>query len=327
MFASRRTAHAPALAIAIVLALSAAAVTIAAHQAPKFTGGTDAILVDVSVTRSGAAVEGLTAADFTVRDSGVPQSVQLIANDGLPVSLLLAFDTSASVRGPALDHLKDAAKAAIGSLRPGDEAALLTFSHNVLLRSGWTSSRETLTKAIDGLNGQGLTALTDAAFAALTMSGKPLTRRLVLLFTDGDDTSSWTSAADLLQTARRSDAVVYSVSVDSTGHSGAAITRLLEGRPKNAETTRMQLDQWLAAEPRLYRGALVSLLALETGGEPFRAAETSKLSATFVDIVSRFSRRYVLAYTPTGVPPTGWHPIEVEVKGGGDLSARRGYQR
>lgn len=324
MCASRRT-----LAAAVAAALSLAAAAPGAQQTPKFSAAADAILVDVSVTRAGSLVEGLTAADFVVRDSGVVQTTQLVETGGLPVNLLLALDTSASVRGPSLDHLKDAARAAVTSLRPGDEAALLTFSHNVLLRSSWTSSRESLLKAIDGVTGQGLTALNDAAFATLAMTGKRGTRRLVLFFTDGDDTASWTSAADLLQAARRSDAIVYGVTLDAAGNSGAAFARLLATRPKGTDQApaRALLEQWLATEPRLYRGALLSMLALETGGETLRAADTAKVGAAFVDIVSRFGRRYVLAYTPTGVPAAGWHPIDVEVKGGGDVSARRGYIR
>ncbi len=321
MFASRRAALATVTA-------ALAATTLLAQQAPqRFTGGTDAILVDVQVMRNGSTVDGLTSADFVVRDSGVAQTAQVVSTDSFPISLLLAFDASASVRGEPLDHLKAAAKAAVGALRPGDEAALLTFSHNVLLRAGWTTSRENLTKAIDSVSGSGLTALNDAAFAALALAGKPGSRRLVLFFTDGDDTSSWTSAADVVQAAQRSESVIYAVTLDAAGNRGAAISKLLEARPAPGDKTRATIEQWLAAEPRLYRSAALSLLTLETGGETFRAADTTKLSTAFLDIVSRFTHRYVLAYTPTGVPPTGWHPIEVEVKGGGDVSARRGYAR
>jgi VWFA-related protein len=306
-------------------ALVAASSGLAAQQTPRFAGQTDAILLDVLVSRGGAAVEGLTAADFTVKDSGVAQTVQLLQAGSLPISLLLAFDTSTSVRGTPLEHLKEAAKAAVASLRPTDEAALLTFSHSLILRIGWTSSKETLTKAIDGLAGQGFTALNDAAFAAMAMTAKPGTRRLVLFFTDGDDTSSWAPASGVVQAARRSDAIIYNVTLDAPGNSGAAIAKLLEGPRKSGDLTRADTAQWMNAEPNLYRGALLPLLSMETGGESFRTTDTAKLTAAFSDIVSRFSRRYVLAFTPTGVPPTGWHPIEIEVKGGADVNARTGY--
>ena len=312
--------------VATALVLVAATVVGAQQQAPQFRGGTDAILVDVFVARNGIAVDGLTAADFVVRDLGVVQTPELVATSSLPINLLLAFDTSASVRGAPLEHLKEAAKAAVASLRPGDEAALLTFSHNVLLRLGWTSSRENLSRAIDTVTGQGLTALNDAALSAMAMTPRPGTRRLILFFTDGDDTSSWITAADVMQLARRSDAIVYGVTLEAAGNTGAAMTRMLDGLPRG-DRLRAEVERRVATDPSVYRSALLPLLAHETGGESLRAADSARLSAAFLDIVSRFSKRYVLAYTPTGVPATGWHQIEVEVKGGGDVSARRGYSR
>jgi VWFA-related protein len=327
LFASSRARLFIKAAIVATTIVSASSLLAQQQTPPRFTGGTDAILVDVSVTRAGARVEGLTNADFIIKDSGIVQNAQIVAADSFPVSLLLAFDASASVRGEPLNNLKTAAKAAVAALRPNDEAALMTFSHSVTLRAGWTTSREALTKAIDGVTATGLTALNDAAFAALALTSKPGTRRLVLFFTDGDDTSSWTTAAALLQAARRAESVFYNVTLDSARHSVAAISKMLEAPAKPGEHLREDVEQWMTAEPTLYRGAALSLVTMETGGETLHAADGPKLSAAFVDIVSRFTHRYVLAYTPTGVPATGWHPLTVEVKGGGEVSARRGYAR
>ena len=327
MFASNRTRLVIKAAILATTIVSASSLLAQQQAPPRFAGGTEAILVDVSVTRSGARVEGLTNADFIVKDSGIVQTAQIVATDTLPVSLLMAFDASASVRGEPLNNLKTAAKAAVAALRPNDEAALMTFSHSMTLRSGWTTSREALTKAIDGVTATGLTALNDAAFAALALTSKPGTRRLVLFFTDGDDTSSWTTASALLQAARRSESVFYNVTLESARHSVAAISKMLEAPAKPGEHVREDVEQWMTAEPTLYRGAALSLITMETGGETFRAADGTKLGAAFADIVSRFTHRYVLAYTPTGVTAAGWHPLTVEVKGGGEVSARRGYTR
>lgn len=310
-----------------VAAMIAGWVVLAGAQTPRFVAGTDAILVDVLVTRSERVVEGLSAADFIVRDSGVEQKIQLVATGELPVSLLLVLDTSASVRGAALDHLKDAAHAAVAGLRPVDEVALMTFANNLLLRSGWTTNRDKIGKAIAGVSAGGSTALVDVAFAALLLKPKATTRTLVLFFTDGDDTASWLAADDLLETARQSNAVVYSVLLDTEGNAGAAISKSFGAADRTGERLRNELEGWVAAEPRLYRAALLPLLSAATGGETLRSQQTSALKTAFADILARFSRRYVLAFTPTGVPPTGWHPLEVEVRGGGEISARRGYSR
>jgi hypothetical protein len=113
--------------------------------------------------------------------------------------------------------------------------------------------------------------------------------------------------------ARQSDAVVYGITVPAPG---------------GAITPSDDLEKRLRSEPRLYRGALLPVLARETGGESLRATDAQNLSAVFVDAVSRFNTRYVLSYAPTGVPASGWHPIEVRVSASGvDVRTRRGYVR
>lgn len=322
--ASRRAIAWTSLCAGVALAAGA----LDARQQATFSGGTNVVMVDVQVLRSSAPVEGLTATDFTVRDSGVAQEVRLVGVDGLPVQLLLTLDTSASVRGPLLDHLKQAAKAAVASLRPADQAALLTFGHSVNLRASWTADRAQLDAAIDQVTAQGGTALTDAAFASLGLAAQPGARRLVLVFTDGDDTASWLSTADVLQMARRSESVVYGVTLSTPGHSGADIAEWLASpRAASAGSDPAAVEKWLLAEPGLYRGALLPMLARTSGGELLRSIETAALRDAFAAIVARFNRRYVLSYSPTGVPATGWHPIEVEVRGGGEVTARRGYTR
>ena len=283
----------------------------AAQQAPAFTAGTDVVVVDVLVSRNGAPFSGLTVDDFTVRDAGVPQKVTLAAIESMPVRLLLALDSSASVRGGALDQLKLAAKAAVNSLRPSDEVAVLSFAHNLALASSWTTNRTQASAAIDAVTARGATALADAAFGALGLAPRTGARTLVLMFTDGSDTASWLSPAQVLHAARRSESVVYGVTI------GAA----------TAPLPLAQLESWVSAEPSLFRGALLPLLARQSGGEMMRAVGMQDLGDTFVSIVSRFNQRYVLTYSPTGVPATGWHPLEVEVRGGGDVTSRRGYFR
>ena len=122
------------------LTLTSTAVPDAQSQQGAFRARTEAVLVDVLVTRNGRPVEGLTVADFDVRDSGVRQTIQLIGMDRMPVDLRLVLDVSSSLEGQQLDALKAAARAAIGGLRPGDRAELLTFSDVLQRRATWTGS-------------------------------------------------------------------------------------------------------------------------------------------------------------------------------------------
>jgi hypothetical protein len=119
---------------------------------------------------------------------------------------------------------------------------------------------------------------------------------------------------------------VSSVLLDAAGFAAAAVTKSANARER-APREGASLDQWLIAEPGMYRGALLPVLASETGGELVMVPDTTKLSATFTDLLARFSRRYLVSYTPTGVPAGGWHPLDITVKGGGDVVARQGFLR
>ncbi len=304
-FASRAALAAAGLALAALGAVHA-------QDPPRFAAGTTLVTVDVLVTRDGVPVDGLTATDFVVKEAGVEQKHELLAISTLPVNLLLALDTSASSRGPLLDHLKTGAKAAVAALRSSDQAALLAFSHGVALRAGWSANRQVLTDAIDAVTAGGGSAVADTAFAALGLKAQSGVRRLILFFTDGVDTASWLSPAAIVEAARRSESVVYAVTLAKA-----------DARPVPAE-----LDQWLMAEPSLYRDQLPGVLASVTGGEIVMAPDGPGLGAAFAGVVARFNRRYVLTFAPSGAPTSGWHPIHVDVKQAGvKISARRGYVR
>jgi VWFA-related protein len=231
----------------------------------------------------------------------------------VPVHLQLVLDSSASVEGAPLERLKTAASAAIDSLRPTDQASLVTFSHNIARGTPWTSDRSALTRALADVTAHGTTSLVDAAFATLAQRADATARTVVLLFTDGDDTASWLSPADVVDMARRPDVVVYSVNLPTV---------------RAGKVPVESLTDWMLTEPQLYRSGLLEVLSHETGGEAFHASSTTDLRELFVSVVSRFNARYVLSYAPAGVPATGWHPIAVTVKDKSlTVTGRRGYAR
>ena len=298
-------------AVAVVVSLT----TSGAAQVPSFKTGVDAVQVDVAVTRGGRSVTGLAAADFNLRDSGVLQHIDAIALENVPLHLVLALDTSSSVRGEPLMRLKEAARAAAASLRPDDRVALLTFSHVIERRLGFSADTESLDHAIADIEAGGATALHDAASAALALRTGGEGRMLVLLFTDGFDTASWLNPLAVIEQARRSDVVVEAV-------------RLPEMRDRAAPILPAQARRWFLEEPQLFRREFLQALADETGGDVIVATGHRDLTNVFQDIVSAFKSRYVLSYAPKGVLPSGWHPIEVRLTHArGDVRARRGYTR
>jgi Ca-activated chloride channel family protein len=281
------------------------------QQQPTFRATAEVVLVDALVTRN-VPVDGLKADDFDVRDSGVRQTVIEVMLGSLPVDLLIVLDVSGSLDGDRLDRLKRAVRAAVAALPATDRVMLLDFSDDVRLTSDWTTDRSRIERAVETLQPAGWTSLLDAAFTALVRPEVPGRRQLMLLVTDGRDTASWLSAADVLKVAERSSAIVYGVSAGATAR---------------VKTSNRTLRDQLLADPGGFRALFLPVLVGDTGGELLDAT-FGDLSDTFVSVINRFSRRYVLTYTPSGVSRQGWHPIEVRMRDSGlTVTARRGYTR
>lgn len=296
------------------------AALVSAQEPPRFRAGVDAVRVDVLVVDHDRPVAGLTASDFELRDTGVVQRVASISYEDEPIRVMLALDTSYSVDGQPLAHLRQAAAAALDLLTPRDRGAVMTFSSEIDMACAWTGERSLLSRALDRRSGYGGTALHDAAFAAIVSRDTVPGRGLILLFSDGEDTASWLPGETVLEAARRTDAVVYVVGVPTRRKFAIAGFRLdvssgIQRPAKNHSPVPL-------LEP------LLPALARETGGKFVDAERTSRLQEVFTAILREFRTRYVLTYTPEDVPSGGWHPIEVKMKGRkGKVTARRGYLR
>jgi VWFA-related protein len=298
--------------------LLAALLAITAVDAQIFRTAVDVVTADVLVLDGRRPVAGLTAADFELLDSDVPQKVQAVAMDDVPISLLVALDTSHSVEGA---RLKDAAHAAVNMLRPADRAAFVTFSGSVAIVAPWGADRDVMATGLSAARASGNTSLYDASFASLLLRDeKPGQRNLLVIFSDGADTASWLPDRAVLDKARRTDTVVYSVVMNNSG---------------TVDSTPLHVDHRSGVElsPPPVRSLLsgttfLADLATTSGGERFVVQRAGELRAAFSRIVTDFRSRYVLTYSPAGVDAKGWHPIEVKVNGRKvTVRARRGYTR
>jgi VWFA-related protein len=275
---------------AVVAALTLPSILSAQAQAPVFSTKVEAVRVDVLVTDRGQPVLGLAPADFEVLDNGVPQQVEFVSYDQIPLNVVLALDMSDSVAGDRLEHLRTAGAELLGGLKRGDQAALVTFSNRIALGAALTSDLQPLRDALDEVIGSGETSLVDGAYAGLTVGESDAGRALLIVFSDGLDTRSWLSPAAVLETAKRSDVVVYGVAAG----------------PSKAEFLRD--------------------LTSFSGGRLFEMDKTTNVSATFVSILEEFRHRYLVSYTPRGVSKDGWHRLEVRIKGKrATVKARPGY--
>ena len=277
----------------------------------RFRSTAELVAVDVLVMDGRRPVTGLTAADFLLLDNGVPQTIQQIHVEQLPVSVIMVLDTSWSLEAERLDSLKSAASALVARLRPDDRAALISFSHRLELRSALTANRQQLQDAIASLTAEGSTAMRDAAYAGFALRGTDSWRALMLLFTDGVDTSSFLDERRVLEVARRSDVTVYPVAVRDEPTLRLRHGRIVVQPPSSTAPTD---DRFLGA------------IAAETGGRVMYAERSRDLGPTITRVLDEFNRRYVLGYAPTGVSGGGWHRVEVKLKNRkGTVTARRGY--
>jgi len=275
---------------AAVLTALVAATCVTVDALQTFTSGVDAVRVDVLVTADGQPVKGLRAGDFDIRDNGVPQRVELVSFEEIPLSVVLALDMSGSVSQDGLEHLTRAGQAILEGLEKDDRAALITFSHLVVQRSGLSNDLGRLRAALSAAKPAGATSLIDASQAAMIVAESTNSRGLVVLFSDGVDTSSWLSRDLVLATARRSEAVVYSVAVGRTH------------------------DDFLDTLTEL------------TGGRLLRAETTTAVRSLFLQVLQEFRHRYVVSYSPRGVERGGWHRLQVRVhRRNTVVRARPGY--
>lgn len=278
-------------ALAVAAAVCAIVMPLAGAQRPTFSSRTEAVRVDVAATSRGRPVAGLTAADFEVFDNGVRQTIQAVDIDEVPVDLVMALDVSGSVTGERLDDLRSASRTVLSFLTPQDRGGLISFNREVVLRSELSSDLGAVRSALEGrLDAGNRTSLVDAAYATLAHADSGSGRALAIVLSDGVDTASWLTAADVIETARRLDVVLFGVST---------------GAPK-----RNVLDD----------------LADASGGELVRIESTRELAGALERLMREFRQRYLLSFTPQGVRQGGWHTLDVHVKRRGvKVTARKGY--
>ncbi len=279
----------------LVVALIAAALPLSgpslASQKKTFSSGTLGVRVDALVTDAGKPIAGLTAADFELRDNGVLQTIDLVDTSDMPVNAVLALDTSASIAGQRQKDLIAAGEALLDGLRPADRAALTTFSHAAFPRIALTPDLGAVRAELRGITPSGETAIMDGTYVALVNTLSQSGRSLVVVCTDGSDTSSWLQPEEVLESAKRSSAVVYAVT--------AADTR---------------------------RRSSLKDLTDATGGHVLLVATSRDLRGAFEKILQDFRSRYVLAYSPQGVTLDVFHRLDVRVKRRGlTVKARPGY--
>jgi len=289
-----------AIALAAVAIVHGAAGADADRQdQPTFRARTDLVSVDVSVRNRGRPVTGLEAKDFEIADNGVPQTVLDVSYEKVPIDVTVALDISQSVTGSLLDQLRRSVRELESDLRADDRLKLMTFNIRIRRVMDFTSDRSASDAALSQATASGGTALLDALAVALVTPVPGDRRHLVMLFSDGIDSSSVSDPGSIVEVAARSTATIGFVLLALPPPITPAITAARD---------------------------LHTRLAAETGGTIVSVSPGRNLSETFRRTLEEFRSSYVLHFVPSGVPRSGVHTLDVRVKRSGvDVRARKSY--
>lgn len=248
----------------------------------QFTSGVNLVEVYASVTDAqGQPVKGLMQGDFELRENGAVQTIANFSAGDFPLSAAVAIDRSFSVAGTKLSLAKAAAQTFVAELRSNDEAMIIAVGSQVEAVAPLSTDRTAQRSAIDRLDAFGTTGLHDAIIQAIDAVQAAKGRRALIVLSDGDDRYSQATTADVLDRARRSDVMVFPITLGRTA-------------------------------PPLF-GELASL----TGGRSAHATDGNTLTATMRAIAQELRWQYLLGYTPTKSPIPGsneWRAISVTVK-------------
>ena len=287
----------------------------AQEQLPTFRSMANAVAVDVTVRdNKRKSVTGLRAGDFEVYDNGVKQDVAEVSYGKLPIDVTVALDISFSVTGVLLERLRSGVVTLMRDLGREDRLRLMLFNSRVARVVDFTTDEKKVEAAIKGAAAGGGTGLFDSISVALVSTAPRDRRQLVVVFTDGNDSTSTTQPATLTNVALRPRAAVAMV---LPGNGPIVVS---------GSTSAQQVfaSMKMSLTPQPYDGFFQSL-ASSTGGSVVRTNASSDLNAVFKQILEEFRSAYVLLYDVKGVE-RGYHELQVKVKRDGvNVSARRGY--
>src|SRR5215510_2048488 len=258
-------------------------------QEPTFKAGTQVVYVPTTVTDAeGRLVPDLQKEDFIILDNGKQQDITILQDEVQPFTAVVMLDFSASMTGN-LQLLKNASEQFLLRMLPQDEGQVGAFSDKIQFSGTFTSDRDDLIGALGDLQYGNPTRLYDALDESIDLLGKFDGRKVVVVFTDGDDTASRVSFGHVLDRAREAEVMVYAIGLESEFFAG----------PGRMQRTRPD------------RG--LKKLADETGGGYFELKKTADLAPTFTRVAQELHSLYTLGFQPM-VMDGKEHKLEVRLK-------------
>jgi Ca-activated chloride channel homolog len=274
----------------------------ATQETQKFKSGTQTVPLYVTVTdATRRLVPELVQEDFEILDNGKPQSITLFDNEVRPITAVVMLDTSGSMT-LALDLVKKASEQFLIRLLPDDRGRVGAFNDKIEFfpSDRFTGNRDELIGYLKELDFGYPTRLYDAVDQSIDKLEPIEGRRVVVVFTDGDDTASKAGQGDVLDRARLLEVMVYAIGLESDYFNGV-------------QRVRTRPDRGLKK------------LAEETGGGFYELKQTDELGATFTRVAQELHSQYVLGFSPEKLDGKV-HKLDVRVKKPGMTArARKSY--
>jgi Ca-activated chloride channel family protein len=266
------------------------------EQVPAFSSSVQLVEVYATVTDAkGEPVTGLQQADFEVLENGVPQEISTFAAGEFPLTVALGVDRSFSMAGEPLRLAKQASQAFLRELKADDRSMVVAIGNEAEVIAPLSADRTAQARAIAALDAWSTTALHDAIVATLDRLESEPGRQAIVVFSDGADRYSEHTAAEVMARARRSNALIYPIALGKV------------------------------------RPALLSELAVLTGGRSFQLRDARELEKTLATVARELRYQYLLGYTPAKSIQRGereWRSITVKASStrpGLRVRARDGY--
>jgi len=273
-----------------------------------FRGGTDVVLLNVTVfDQTGRLVPGLDRGDFQVFEDGVLQEISNFARDPQPIALSLLIDSSTSME-PKLAIAQEAATGFAKRLSKKDVAQIIDFDSQTQILQTFTNDEAALERAIRRTRAGGSTSLYNALYVGLDElkrlrfgSIEEVRRQAIVLLSDGEDTSSLKTYEDVLDSAKRSEVIVYAINL----------------KDREVGTT----TRWNESE------YVLRSLTQETGGKSYTVDDANQLPAIYSQIADELANQYTIGYTSKNAKRDGaWRRINVQVtRGGSTARTKLGY--
>jgi Ca-activated chloride channel homolog len=282
--------------LGLAVALSAALFA----QQPTFKSGTEIVSLFVTAADAqGRLVPDLTKEDFEIYDNDKPQSIVYFENVIQPISVVVMLDTSGSMTA-SISLLKQAAEQFLLRLLPADQGRVGAFNDKIQISAHFTKNRDDLIGEVKELDFGNGTRLWDAVLTSIDELKGIDGRRVVLVFTDGEDTASRARLSTTVDRARVDEAMVYAIGLESNYFDGQ---RMVRSQPDSG----------------------LRKIADETGGGYFELKKTADLAPTFTRVAQELHAQYVMGFTPAELDGKV-HKLSVRIKKPGMTArARRSY--